>query len=121
MSKCQCEDNKTQAVPNYELTGFNEENKNLQQDLNSYLSQDVLALDLKVCVKASLIDGKVCFTLPIYGDFCIKLPVSIPISGAISVCAATCSKLYVPTGVKISVYINGGSESVYNMHFIGFC
>lgn len=125
MSKCKCEGNNeiSEVIPNFAAVGFEQEEslQSTSQDLTSYLGQDVLALDLKVCVSAALKDGKICFTLPIYGDFCITPPIKIPASGKISVCAQTCSKLFVPTGVKASIYINDDRNPAFSLTLMGLC
>lgn len=80
----------------------------------------VQALALSVCVGASYNPQthQVCFNIPIYGNFCVKLPISIPVGGSIKVCAQTCGS-FIPTGLKATIYVNG--SAVKTIILFGFC
>jgi hypothetical protein len=112
-------------VPDYELLGFEE---NLNQfvvnpeqiaEVNSTL-QDVKALNLKVCVGAKYDKSKktVCFNVPIYGNLCVKVGISIPINAQIKVCAETCGR-FIPTGLKATIYVN--NNKIWSGKVVGSC
>jgi hypothetical protein len=66
-----------------------------------------LAMFLSACVSASYdpASRKVCFSVPIYGPFCLTLPVPIPVGGQLKACVQTCGAI-LPTGLKVSIYAN---------------
>lgn len=116
MSGCSCQENNTvEHVPNYAQTGFG----NVPQQGNVQL-EGVEALRMSVCVSATYNAGnrQLCFTIPIYGNYCITIPVSIPISGQLKVCAETCGS-FIPTGLKATVYANGAA--IYTVVVWGKC
>ncbi|TKC86004.1 hypothetical protein FAZ69_22115 [Trinickia terrae] len=82
--------------------------ESLQQQLSS---EGVLALAVSACVGASYSSGKVCFNFPIFGNICINVPIHIPVGAQLKVCASTCGS-FIPTGLKITVYVN--NVAVYN-------
>lgn len=106
MGDCSCKENgkgsQGEHVPDYSTVGFGAHAApNVKLD-------GVLALKMSVCVGASYnpSNNQICFTIPIYGDYCITSPVSIPVGGQLKVCAETCGN-YFPTGLKATVYLNG--------------
>jgi hypothetical protein len=105
MSDCTCkEHNKSSSehVADYSVVGFGAKAGSPPQ------LDGVLALRLSVCVGASYnqATNQICFTIPVYGDYCLTSPVSIPVSGQLKVCAETCGS-FIPTGLKATVYLNG--------------
>jgi len=106
MSDCTCKDQNKSAssehVADYSVVGFA-----AKAGSPPHL-EGVLALRLSVCVGASYnqATNKICFTIPVYGDYCLTSPVSIPVSGQLKVCAETCGS-FIPTGLKATVYLNG--------------
>ena len=111
MCDCNNKDNKSQLsndidVPNYALTGFNPESQHIQS-LQSTTPEDVLALEIKGCVSAGIENGKICFNLPYLGKQCLKPPFPLPdAKEEISACFQTCSKLGIPSGAQICLYVN---------------
>lgn len=120
---CDCNNKDTNTlvsgstVPDFTVTGFVPQQ--LQQGSLQNVSADVLALDLKVCVKASIQNGQICFDLPYFGRQCVSIPAGIPIPdlGSLKACAATCGS-FVPTGAKVTIYYNDMALFSYS---IGFC
>lgn len=110
-------------VPNFAEEGFDAPEAEAAgvessiQDISSVLDASVEALKLSVCVGASYKNGKVCFNVPIYGDFCIPVP-RIPVNASLRVCAQTCGS-FLPTGLKISIYVNG--RRVLSRTIVGRC
>ncbi|GMV31568.1 MAG: hypothetical protein AMXMBFR59_36930 [Rhodanobacteraceae bacterium] len=104
---CQCQSNETH-VPDFSVAGF----AGAQDQLAAAHAQlsDVKALQLSVCVGASYnaSTNKICFSIPIYGDACITSPVSVPVGGELKACAQTCGNV-IPTGVRVTVYLNGAA------------
>lgn len=105
-------------VPDFTVKGFDGESSSLAA-AHAQL-KDVKALKLSVCVSASYnpSTNKICFNIPIYGDFCITSPVSIPIGGELKACAETCGSL-IPTGLKVTVYLNG--TAIWSGTVVGSC
>lgn len=69
--------------------------------------EGVHALGMSFCVAASTEPGnQICFTVPVFGKFCVTSPVSIPPGAQLKACGETCGS-FIPTGVKISIYLNG--------------
>lgn len=81
---------------------------------------DLKALKLSVCVGGSYnpSTNQICFTIPIYGDYCVTSPVQIPVGGSIKVCAETCGS-FIPTGLKATIYLNG--NVLFSTTLFGFC
>ncbi len=84
---------------------------------------DVRAMAFSVCVGASYNSGtnQICFSIPIYGQVCVTSPIPIPGSPSISACAQTCGGTFLPTGVQVSVYLNGSTTPIYTGTPIGHC
>ena len=121
MSNCPCQEKNgaaAQHVPNYALHGFKGQRAKAP---NQFEMEGVLALNYSACVSASLQNNQVCFTLPYYGQYCITVPGGIPITGQVSVCAETCDKWGIPTGLRASVYLNNGSDPVFTVTLFGYC
>ena len=69
----------------------------------------VQALGLSFCVAASTeANNQICFTVPVYGKFCITSPVSIPPGAELRACGETCGS-FIPTGLKATIYLNGNA------------
>jgi hypothetical protein len=86
----------------------------------AHANLDLKAMNLQVCVGASYdpATNKICFTVPVYGQFCIDSPVHIPGGGDIQACVQTCGSL-IPTGLKATVYLNG--SPIITVTLFGFC
>ncbi len=106
-------------VTDFTKVGFQSECAALSAEAQKQL-EGVLALKLSACVGASYDPNtnKICFTIPIYGNYCITPPISIPVGGQLKVCAQTCGSL-IPTGLKATVYLNG--ESIFTTVLFGSC
>jgi hypothetical protein len=113
----------SEHVPDFSVAGFDAVASVAAQDQLTAAhasAVDLKALKLSVCVGASY-DPKtnqICFTIPIYGKFCITSPVHIPVGGAIKVCAQTCGS-FIPTGVKATVYLN--NNPIVSKTIVGHC
>lgn len=112
-------------VPDFTAAGFSAAAApDVQAEVTRFGAQadlaGVQALALSVCVGASYNPQthQVCFNIPVYGNFCVKLPISIPVGGAIKVCAQTCGSI-IPTGLKATIYVNG--SAVKTIVLFGFC
>jgi hypothetical protein len=69
--------------------------------------EGVLALKAQFCVSASTApNNQICFSAPIVGQYCITSPVPIPPGAQLKACGETCGS-WIPTGVKVSIYLNG--------------
>lgn len=118
MSKCQCEKD---VIPDYTKVGFETQpaNANLTSEnnitvegLKSQLnSAGVQALNLQACVSASYdpTTNKICFSFPIIGQICFPSPISIPVGATLKVCGDLCTSWGIPTGLKITLYLNDNS------------
>ncbi|CAN7669957.1 MULTISPECIES: hypothetical protein [unclassified Acidovorax] len=128
MSDCNCNQNNANdnsaQVPNFAEAGFAEGNSHAQAlQANAGVAaqlEGVHALKLSVCVGASYnaSTNKICFTIPIYGNYCVTSPVHIPVGGQIKVCAQTCGS-FIPTGLKATIYLNG--SVIANVTLFGAC
>lgn len=105
-------------VPNYSVVGFADKSSQIASAHASF--SDLKALRLSVCVGASYNSdsNKICFKIPIYGDFCVASPVPIPIDAEIKACAETCGQ-FIPTGLKATIYLNG--NSIWSGNIAGSC
>ncbi|MGY5728535.1 hypothetical protein [Vibrio chemaguriensis] len=110
---CDCENNGMNAVEDFTVVGVkNEKSTKVNNQVEAFsgtstpLGSDVKALGLKACVGASFENGKVCFQIPIYGKFCVTVPIPIPGDADLKACAETCGS-FIPTGLKVSIYLNG--------------
>lgn len=96
--------NLTEHVPNFAVTGFTGNTRAAPQIAEL---AGVNALGLSACVGASYnsATNQICFSIPIYGNYCVTSPIPVPIGGALQVCAQTCGS-FIPTGLKATVYLN---------------
>jgi|1185.fasta_scaffold80743_1 hypothetical protein len=108
-------------VPDFETVGFDGAQANALTQAHAALG-DVKALSLKVCVSASYDPGtnKICFTIPIYGQYCFTSPIKIPVGGTLKACAQTCGSPF-PHGVQASVYLNNNPTPFYSGTVFGHC
>lgn len=106
-------------VPDFTTIGFQDESALLSAEAQK-IHESVLALRLSVCVAASYDPdtNKICFTIPVYGDYCIASPVHIPIGGKLKVCAQTCGSI-IPKGLKATVYLN--DKAIFTQVLFGSC
>ena len=116
--------NTSPSVPDFEKVGFTGgagSNAKALTEAHAALG-DVRALQLSVCVGASYDSNtnKICFTIPIYGQLCVTSPISIPASASIKACAQTCGR-FIPTGVKVSIYLNDSPDPIYSGTVVGSC
>lgn len=83
---------------------------------------DLLALDIKFCVKASYNQQthQLCVDIPVIGTKCITVPLPIPVGGAIKACGETCGFI-IPKGVKISVYLGTDPNPIWSGVIWGSC
>ena len=118
MSPCEEKQISTSIVPDFTVTGF-DSNASKLTDAHAQL-KDVKALKLSVCVGASYDSStnEICFTIPIYGDFCVPSPVKIPVGAAIKACAQTCGSI-IPSGLKVSIYLN--DSVIFSTTLVGSC
>lgn len=112
-------------VPNFAAVGFAEGAQHAsalqsQAGGGAVHLEGVEALKLSVCVGASYnpATNKICFTIPIYGNYCVNSPFHIPVGGQLKVCAQTCGS-FIPTGLKATVYLNG--KVIANVTLFGIC
>jgi hypothetical protein len=105
-------------VPDFAVTGF-ANTPNRLAEAHSRL-KDLKALRLSVCVGASYnpSTNQICFHIPVYGDFCVRSPVQIPVGADLKACAETCGAI-IPTGVKATIYLNGAA--IYTGTIVGSC
>ncbi|ASM16082.1 MULTISPECIES: hypothetical protein [Serratia] len=122
MADCKCNEQDPHAqnehVADFTAVGFSQKTPApVPVDLKQ---QGVLALKLSVCVGASYnpANNQICFTIPIYGDFCVSSPIPIPIGGQLKVCAETCGS-FIPTGLKATIYLNG--SVLFSVVLFGAC
>jgi len=116
MTDCNCQ---TTPVSDFTVSGFNTEAVSLRAETQKQL-ENVQALKLSVCVSASYntSTNKICFTIPIYGDYCINSPIPIPVGGELKACAQTCGSI-IPTGLKATIYLQGAP--IYTVVLWGDC
>ena len=102
----------TEHVPDFTVAGVEGAMPEASAEVTRFGAQadlaGVQALGLSVCVGASYNPQtqQICFQIPIYGNFCVHLPISIPVGAALKVCAQTCGSI-IPTGLKATIYLNG--------------
>lgn len=99
---CTCQNNvAAHAVPDFTATGF-------RAASSAPVALDgVHALDLSFCVAASTEPGnQICFTVPVFGKYCVTSPVPIPPGAQLKACGQTCGSI-IPTGLKVTIYLNG--------------
>ena len=110
MSNCTCQNNAAH-VPDFTATGFAQTASANAASINPLAAYpDVQALKLSACVSASYNSStnQICFSIPIYGQFCIPSPIHIPVGGQLKACAETCGS-FIPTGLKVTIYFNGNA------------
>jgi hypothetical protein len=117
-----CSEEKTVSdgglVPHFTVVGFG----NTPRAADSFTAavsalQRVEAMRLSACVGATYSNGKVCFNVPIFGDVCVSVPLSVPVHADLKACVETCGIF--PTGVKGTIYLNG--TAVWSGRVIGSC
>jgi hypothetical protein len=59
------------------------------------------------CISATVQNGKVCVKLPFVGKVCLPIPKIVPNGKLVEVCFGLCTKLKIPTGVKVTVSLAG--------------
>src|ERR1700755_61078 len=109
MSNCNCKNQdqtSTVSVPDFAVVGFTGATAVAGQAKMPALDGG-LALQRAVCAGASYNSGtnQICFTVPVYGDFCVTSPITIPASAAVKACVETCGSI-IPTGLRASIYVN---------------
>lgn len=107
-------------VPDFETAGFGgggDPTANFVTQAHAALG-DVKALSLSGCVGASYdpTTNQICFSIPIYGQRCVTSPVPIPPGATVKACFQTCG-VFVPTGFRVSIYLNGNSTPIYSTVF----
>ncbi len=70
------------------------------------------------CISVTTANRKICISLPVVGKRCFTVPVNIPNGTVGKACLSICTKLGIPTGVRVSVTIGG--VTVINQSF-GLC
>lgn len=116
-----CDENKNKgvvgAVPHFTVAGFA---KAAPSVVAHPQMAGVNALNLSTCVNASYntSTNQICFTIPVYGNFCIPSPIPIPVGGSLEACAQSCGSIF-PTGVKVTIYLNG--SAIYSGTIVGSC
>jgi hypothetical protein len=70
------------------------------------------------CINVTTANRKICISLPVVGRHCLTVPVNIPNGSIGRACLSVCTKLGIPSGVKVSVTIGG--VTVIRQSF-GFC
>ncbi len=124
MTDCTCKNQSNQTavahVPNFTVVGFNAQSQASAPLLNPAVLEGVEALALSVCVSASYnpANNQICFSIPIYGSYCVASPIGIPVGGVLKVCAQTCGSIF-PTGLKATVYLN--NNVIYTYNIFGSC
>lgn len=111
---CNCQNTAdVAAVPDFTAAGFT------AAGAHPAALDGVLALQLSVCVAASTEPGnKVCFSVPGFGKYCVTSPVPIPPGAQLKACAQTCGSI-IPTGLKVTIYLNG--TAIYTGVLWGSC
>lgn len=115
MSDCNCNQNNVQSssnnaehLPNFAVAGFDGDHT-ANFDAIASAFEGVDAAQIKACVSATYdpTTKKLCFKLPIIGQFCITLPIPVPFGADLKVCAQTCGIIL--RGAKVTVYLNGNA------------
>lgn len=99
---CSCQgDTSAQHVPDFTVTGFSGPSPASAQ------LEGVHALLLSFCVAASTeANNQICFSVPVFGKFCVTSPIPIPPGAQIKACGETCGAI-IPKGLKVTIYLNG--------------
>jgi len=123
MSDCKCNQDQfasNEHVPNFATVGFDTKPTPLANQNFALQLQGVQVFLYQTCVTGTYTpnNNQLCFTLPLYGDYCLTLPVHIPLGGQINICAATCGS-WIPTGLKVTVNLNG--NPIYTKVLFGSC
>lgn len=58
---------------------------------------------ISFCASVSVQNGQVCVSIPILGDICIPIPISLPSGTAVQACVSTCDRFGIPLGACITV------------------
>lgn len=59
---------------------------------------------ISFCASVSVQNGKVCVSIPVLGEICIPIPLTLPSGTAAQACVSTCDILGgIPTGACITV------------------
>jgi hypothetical protein len=127
---CDCDKKDSSTVPDFTKHGFAGKSVAMKgsqtgtahsvESLHKSLAeQGILALDISACVSASLNNGQICFNFPVVGNICFPVPVHLPVDASLKVCGEVCVKLIVPTGVKVTLYVN--DNPVWNGTVWGSC
>lgn len=101
---CSCQgDTSVQHVPDFTVTGFRG-----SAPANVQL-EGVHALRLSFCATASTeANNQICFSVPVFGKYCVTSPIPIPSGAEIKACGETCGGL-IPSGLKVTIYLNGNA------------
>jgi hypothetical protein len=109
-------------VPDFTVTGFAAAPAaGGAQEFQAQLP-NILALNVKFCVKASYSQQthQLCVDVPIIGTKCITIPLPIPVGGSLKACGETCGS-WIPTGVKISLYVGTDPNPIWSGVIWGSC
>jgi hypothetical protein len=112
--------NEPARVPNFTVVGFAPRTSaNRLAEAHAKIP-GLRAVRLQACVSATYdaASNQICFSIPIYGDFCVQSPIQIPVGAELQVCAETCGSI-IPTGVMATVYLNG--NEIYSDTIVGDC
>lgn len=60
------------------------------------------------CISVTVQGGQVCLSLPLgLGNICLPIPIPVPDGTGAQACLSICTPYFVPTGVRVSVSVNG--------------
>ena len=60
------------------------------------------------CISVTVQGGQVCLSLPLgLGNVCLPIPIPLPDGTGAQACLSICTPYWVPTGVKVTVSVNG--------------
>lgn len=115
---CDCDKKDQSTVTDFTKHGFASKSattkvsqistaKSVELFHQSLADQGITALDISACASASLSNGQICFNFPVVGNICFPVPIPLPPVGAsLKVCGEVCTKWVLPTGVKVTLYVN---------------
>ena len=123
MSDCKCKDNPGAAeahVPDFSVVGFSAVAGAGAGAPGAAVHEGVKALKLSACVSASYNAGtnQICFTVPIYGNYCVASPVPIPVGATLKACVETCGS-FIPHGLQATMYLN--NNPIFTATLWGTC
>ena len=78
--------------------------------LEKHYGAGTLAI-LAQCISITVQNGQACLNVPVFGNVCIPVPPNISNGATGQACLHVCSTFGFPTGVRVSVYVNGGLVS----------